>query len=384
MQWQRLLRSAAAVVGAAAVGCDSAPSLRAADPPAALAQNSSARMQRPDGAAGGVTPAGLGASPDPVRGGRVVASVRALVYGVPILEGEVTEAALGQLAGLNPASPTYESDAKKIKAAALEQLIDRELLIQDATAKLKKAGKKDVLEKVEEEADEQFQRWVKAARAGFPSDEAFKKYLLERGTSFEGQRRLRRRMFLAEQYLHSNIGRYIDRGTAHQEVYDYYRSHPEEFQRTDSVQWQDIFIDAGDQAKYPTRADAHRRAQELQARAKSMGTAEFVQLCQQYDDGLAKTKKGAEGIGTRREDISPPEAAAHLFQMRDGEVGPIVSLPAGFHVLRLVKRSHAGMAPFDDEVQKSIRDKLRNEIFARESKRFVDELKLGAHIERMP
>jgi len=72
------------------------------------------------------------------------------------------------------------------------------------------------------------------------------------------------------------------------------------------------------------------------------------------------------------------------FQLSDGQVGPIVGVPAGFHVLRVVKRTHAGLAPFDDEVQKQIKDKLRNEIYARESKRYLEELKRNAHIERMP
>jgi parvulin-like peptidyl-prolyl isomerase len=384
MQWQRLLRSAAAVVGAAAVGCDSAPSLRAADPPAAVAQPAAARLQKPDAGGKTVTQTSLSTTTDTLHGGRLVASARAIVNGAPILDDEITEAALGPLATINPASPTYDSDVKKIKAAALEQLIERELLIKEATTKLTKAGKKDVLEKVYEEADGQFERWVKQARSGFPSDEAFKKYLLEKGTSFEGQKRLRRRIFLADQYLHSNVMRYVDRGTGHREVYDYYLAHPEEFQRTDNVQWQDIFIDAGDQKKYATRADAQRKAQELQTQAKSGGTEDFVHLCHQYDDGLAKTKKGAAGIGTRREDISPPEAATVLFQLSDGQVGPIVGVPAGFHVLRVVKRTHAGLAPFDDEVQKQIKDKLRNEIYARESKRYLEELKRNAHIERMP
>jgi parvulin-like peptidyl-prolyl isomerase len=358
MQWQRLLRSAAAV-GAVAVAC--AVPLQAADPPA-------------------VTPTSLSTPTN----GRVVASVRALVNGVPILEAEVTEAALGPLGSLNPNSPSYESDVKKVKAAALEQLIDRELLLQDARTKLLRAKKGDVLEKVAEEADGQFERWAKQARAAFPNDEVFRQYLLQRGTSYEGQRRLRRRIYLAEQYLHSNVMRPIEHGTGHQELYDYYRAHPEEFQRTDNVQWQDIFIDAGDPKKYPTRADAYRKAQELQGQARAGGSEDFVRLCKENDDGLAKTKKDAAGIGTRREDISPPEVAATLFQLRDGEVGPIVSVPAGFHVLRLVKRTHAGMAPFDDDVQKAIRDKLRNEIYTRESKRFLDELKQQAHIERMP
>ena len=83
-------------------------------------------------------------------------------------------------------------------------------------------------------------------------------------------------------------------------------------------------------------------------------------------------------------ELDAPEAAAVLFQMRDGDVGPIVTVPAGFHVIRLVKRTYAGIAPFNEEVQKAIKDKLRNEYFALESKRFLDELKAGARIERFP
>jgi parvulin-like peptidyl-prolyl isomerase len=355
MQWQRLLSSAAVIAAVAA-------SVQAQDR--------------------GVTPTSLNSS----TSGRVVASVRALVNGVPILDDEIIEEAIGPLAMVNPASPTYESDVKKIKAAALEQLIERELLLQDARTKLHKAKKDDVIDKVNEEADGQFERWAKTARTAFPSDEAFRHYLISKGTSYEGQKRLRRRKYLAEQYLHSNLASKVEHGTGHQEIYEYYRSHPEEFQRIDSAQWQDIFIDAGNTAKYPTRADAHRKAQELQAQAKTGGSEDFVRLCKENDDGLARTKKDAAGIGTRREDISPPEAAAILFQLRDGDVGPIVSVPAGFHVLRLVKRTHAGIAPFDDEVQKAIRDKLRAEIMTREAKHFLDELKdpRNAHIDRMP
>ena len=380
MQWQRLLSSAAAVVGAAAVGCDSAPSLRAADPPAAVAQPAAARLQKPDAGGKTVTQTSLSTTTDTLHGGRLVASARAIVNGAPILDDEITEAALGPLATINPASPTYDSDVKKIKAAALEQLIERELLIKEATTKLTKAGKKDVLEKVYEEADGQFERWVKQARSGFPSDEAFKKYLLEKGTSFEGQKRLRRRIFLADQYLHSNVMRYVDRGTGHREVYDYYLAHPEEFQRTDNVQWQDIFIDA---SQYPSREAAYRVAEEVVARAKMGDGDDFVKLCDKYDNGLAHTKKGA-GIGTRREDVVPAEASAVLFQMRDGDVGPIVAVTTGFHAIRLVKRTHAGLAPFNEEAQKAIKEKLRNEAFALESKRYVDELKTSAHIERIP
>jgi len=384
MQWQRLLRSAAAVVGAAALGCDSAPSLHAAQSPVPLTQPDAARSQKPDAPPGVVTPTSAAAPIDPTRGGRVVASVRALVNGVPILDSELTEAALGPLSVLNPNAPDYAGEVKKIKDLMLEQLIDRELLVQDAIRKLTGIGKKNVLEEVYNDSDAQFQKWVKQASAAFKGEEEFKKYLKARGTSYEGQKRLKRRITLAEEYLRSNIMRYVERRSGHQEVYEYYKAHPEEFQRSDSVQWQDIFLDAGDTKKYPTRDAALRAAQELAARAKGLSTDDFTALCKTSDDGLAKTRKGAAGFGTKREDINPPEAAAVLFQLHDGDVGPLVPVPAGYHVPRLVKRTHAGLAPFDDEVQKAIKDKLRNEAFAQESKRFLDELKSKAVIERPP
>jgi parvulin-like peptidyl-prolyl isomerase len=376
MQWQRLLSSAAAVVGAVAVGCQSAPSLRAADP--GVPPPAATRPQKADGDARPVRPAGAVVAPDPIRGGRVVATVRAMVNGVPVFDDEVMTEAAGQLFNIRVATDEDRAQVKKIKDSVLETLIERELLCQEAKHKLEMAGKKDVLKKVEEEADEQFKLRVNRIRAKFKSDEEFNAFLKAQGTNLEEQKRIQRRMTIAQQYLQSNVMRHVDRRCRHEEVYDYYRTHPEEFQRTDSVKWQDIFLDA---SQYPSRQAAYRTAEELVRQAKAGDTDAFARLCEKYDNGLAKTRKGA-GLGTRREDVSPSEAAPVLFQMRDGDVGPIIPVPAGFHVIRLVKRTHAGLAPFDEEAQKAIKDKLRSEAFTQESKRFLDELKKTAHIER--
>ncbi len=340
MQWQRLLWSAA-VVGAVAVGCESAPALCAAEPPAA----------------GPVNPTSFRAAPDPVPGGHVVTAVRAVVNGKPIFDDEIMQAAFAQIATIHAASDEDRTaQVRKIKESVLESLIERELLVQEAEHKLKMAHKTDVLEKVKQEADEQFQLRVNRMRANFKSDEEFNAFLKAQGTNLEEQKRIQRRMTIAQQYLQSNVMRFVDHRCRHEEVYDYYRSHPEEFQRTDSVKWQDIFLDA---AQYPNRQAAYRTAEELVHQAREGGEETFARLCEKYDNGLAKTRKGM-GIGTRREDISPPKAAAVLFQMHDGDVGPIIDVPAGFHVIRLVKRTYAGVAPFDEEVQKAIKDKLRN------------------------
>jgi len=67
--------------------------------------------------------------------------------------------------------------------------------------------------------------------------------------------------------------------------------------------------------------------------------------------------------------------------MRDGEVGTVIELETGFHVIRLVKRQYAGMTPLDEKTQSQIRNKLKGEVFEREAKRIVDELRHKAQIE---
>ena len=66
--------------------------------------------------------------------------------------------------------------------------------------------------------------------------------------------------------------------------------------------------------------------------------------------------------------------------MKDGEITAL-ELANGFHVIRLVKREYAGTKPFDEKTQAQIRDKLRNEVFAREAKKIVEDLRSRATIE---
>ena len=97
-------------------------------------------------------------------------------------------------------------------------------------------------------------------------------------------------------------------------------------------------------------------------------------------DNGDSTYRGGEGLGNKRNQIKPPEAEALLFQLKDNETG-IVEIAGGYHVVRVVKREFAGKMPFDEKTQGMIRDKLRQEVIAREAKQFVNELKRQAAIE---
>src|SRR5262249_36840236 len=154
----------------------------------------------------------------------------------------------------------------------------------------------------------------------------------------------------------------------HQTFREYYDEHPDEFLVEDRVAWQDIFIDAD---RFPTREAAKARADEVTRRAR--GGEDFVNLAATYNQGVNlitgnvavefKDSQGAEikpnlaaaGLGQRRGEIQPREAEEALFNMKPGDIGPIVELATGYHIIRVAERDYAGQKPFDQKTQLEIR-----------------------------
>jgi hypothetical protein len=232
-----------------------------------------------------------------------------------------------------------------------------------------------MIKKLNEIAKQEFTKQIRLLEErAHLSHEAFLELLQKQGTTLESMERLERRKFFATEYLRSLIMPLINR-IGRNEALDYYEKHLNEFYREDSVQWQDLFIAIG--PKHPGREQAGAFANDLAERLKK---GESFKNLLQFDDGNSHYRDG-EGIGKKRGQIEPPELEKFLFNLFDGDVGPVVEMSTGFHVFRLVKRQYAGQMPFDQETQKIIITKLKNEVADRETKRILDELKRRAVIE---
>lgn len=305
---------------------------------------------------------------------RVTARILATVNGVAIIDEELREATYHQMILLTQIpEPERSVKRKEILEKELQQLIDREVILQEAMTLLK--DRPSVLDKLREAAGKEYEKRMRDVRkrAGTKTDDEFKAFLKSQGISLAGVRRQIERNFMAMEFMKNAIFSKIDR-IGRQELREYYEAHPEEFQIPDSVVWLDIFIDA---ARFPNRDAAQQFAEQLIVKAKA--GEDFEQLVKQYDNGDSSYRNG-EGFGHRRGEIKPTQAEPIVFQMKDGEIGPLITLNSGFHVIKLVKREYAGMKPFDEKTQATIRGKLQNETWERESKRVVAELKRRATI----
>jgi parvulin-like peptidyl-prolyl isomerase len=308
-------------------------------------------------------------------GSEVAARIRATVNNEPILDEEVREAIYPYLtATQNLPEPERSTRRKDAFEKELQQLIEREVALQDMFVKLKDRG--NILDKLKEAATKEFDKKLRELRrrSNVKSDEEFKLMLRAQGLTLAGVQRQVERNFMAMEYMRNRILPAIDRITQ-QQILEYYNQHPEEFRVQDSVTWQDIFIDA---SKFPQRGAARQFADQLAARARSGD--DFLKLVTQYDNGDSSYRKG-EGFGHRRGEIKPAQAEGPLFQMRDGEIGPVIELTNGYHVIKLVKREYAGLKPFDEKTQLAVRNKLQQETWDREYKRIMNDLKRHASIE---
>jgi parvulin-like peptidyl-prolyl isomerase len=257
----------------------------------------------------------------------------------------------------------------------LQRLIERELVLEEATARIKAINQPRLLQQMQQEAGKEADKRIREIKAALKitSDEELKAMLQAQGLTVAGLRRQAERSFMMMDYVRNLIFPLMQRISL-QQMREYYEDHPDEFRVEDRVKWQDLFIDV---SRFPDPQAARRHAEQVLARARA--GEDFAGLVKQFDHGDSHLRNG-DGLGHKPGEIVPPQAEAVVWSLKAGEVGPLIDVGFGFHVVRVVEREYAGRRPFDVACQADIRKKLQNLIADREYKRIVDELKQKATI----
>ncbi|MBA4065791.1 MAG: hypothetical protein C0501_19150 [Isosphaera sp.] len=307
---------------------------------------------------------------DPAAGAvpqiKVVAHVGANNH---VTDQEVIEAVrqrLPELAGLTGAARKARED--EMYAAELRRVIERELILDEMYARLKKNGKSTLIDGIKEYAGQAADQTLRTVRKAYgnPPEAEFLDILKAQGLTLEVIRRQMERQAMADEYVRSVLK---DKGRppALGEVRAYYDAHPDEFQVPDRVKWLHVFVSLQQRAP----REAHDRAEAV--RRQAAGGADFAGLSKQYDDGLAG-RAGGVGTGAERGRVQPADLEPAVWGLKPGEVSGVVETPAGYHVVKVVEREYAGVRPFDAKVQAEIREKMVRQAREAEYRRVVEEL----------
>lgn len=287
-----------------------------------------------------------------------------------ITDQEVRESVYQRLAEYRHLpGPLRTAKQNELYAAELRRIIERELLLADMHARLKKAGKLSVLEEIREFAEKNADRTLAQIRKnyGAASEEDFLAILRAQGLTLAIIRRQLTRQIMADEYARTLLkDRVHPPGFA--EIRAYYESHPEEFRTEDWVRWQHLFLSF---ARHPSESATREKAAYI--RQQALEGIDFVALIQQHDQGLA-AGNGGWGLGQKRGEIQPPDLEAIVWSLRPGEVSEVISTASGCHLIRVVDRQYAGVRPFDAKVQDEIRDKLQRKHQEQEYYRLIAEL----------
>ena len=274
----------------------------------------------------------------------------------------------------NLPGPERDAKEKEIYAAELRRIIERELILDDMYAKLKKQDRLAMVDEIKEFAGKAADHSLRSIRKGYgmTTDEEFQSMLHSQGLTQPVIRRQIERQIMADEYVRSAV-KDRARVPGFADIRTYYELHPDEFKSADKVKWLDIFISFN---KHPSQQAALAHAEQVRTQAintKYGPAADFVALVKKYDNGLA-VGNGGVGVGSKRGEIQPADVEPVVWSLKPGEVSSPIWTPTGYHIVKVAERDYAGIQTFDAKLQNQIRDKLQKQNREEEYQKLIEEL----------
>ncbi|MBW1680254.1 MAG: peptidylprolyl isomerase [Deltaproteobacteria bacterium] len=288
----------------------------------------------------------------------------ALVNGTAITRAEL-EREMGRVVqGMRRLGRALDpSRVRELEGKVLENLIDRELLFQQA-------GKKGI-----HVNDGDLAKAMKGLKKRFPKAEDFRRALARAGLTESDLKDQIRRGLTIKKLVEKE---FADRMTVTgKEAEAYYKAHAESFKRPEEVRASHILAKVAPGAPDTEKTAARKRIEEV--RKKLDQGEDFAALAKRYSQGPSSSKGGDLGYFSRGRMAKPFETAA--FAMKPGQVSDLVETRFGYHLIKVTGRRPGGTVPFA-EVKDKLVDFLRQKKLAGLLKDYVAQLKKEAQISR--
>jgi parvulin-like peptidyl-prolyl isomerase len=251
---------------------------------------------------------------------------------------------------------------KSLKREALEQLVERQLVWQEAQRRNAIAAADEV------------QAAIGELRARFPSQDAFARRLDEAGFTEKTYLDYLKQELSAQRYLALQIGAKLT--VSDQAVHEFYAGNPDKFIRPEEIGACHILIKVDAGAGAAKRAQARQRIGEILAEARK--GADFAALAKKYSEDVTAASGGDLGHFSRGRMVKAFEDAA--FALKLGEISDVVETPFGYHIIKLETRTSAGLVP-EAEVAERVRQYLLTGKRRRAAEEVIEELRSKAKIE---
>lgn len=229
---------------------------------------------------------------------------------------------------------------KALKKEALDALVDRELLWQEARRRKHVAPRKEVeaaMTRFREEIPDPARRRLDLEQAGF-TEESYAEYVRQE----------------------LSIRRLVDRDVVPRvkvsdaDVHAFYEENPRHFGEPAEVRARHVLVKSSASEDPGRREEARRRIEAVLAEAR--GGADFAELARRHSEDATAADGGDLGWFPRGRMVPAFEEAA--FALEGGGISEVVETPFGFHVIRVEERRPESRLP-EAEAADAIRAHLR-------------------------
>jgi parvulin-like peptidyl-prolyl isomerase len=314
--------------------------------------------------------AGAHAAPDAADRNRIVAVVNNDVITQAELHRALVPVYLQMQATMGPEDLAKQLDDMKKKV--LDQLIDERLMLQEARSPRPvevgkgKIGTPPVIEVTEAEVDELLQDTQKR----FSTPEEFEGALQEQNLTVEDLRLRFKDQISIQKLIAREIRSRLD--VSPSEITAYYEARKKEFVTPEAVQVAVILIRPKDNLDV---SRAYSQAKDLH-RQLGQG-ADFYDLARRFSDGFNPTMGGRIGMlekGKNRKEID-----SVLFDLRAGQISPVIKTPSGFHIF-LIESARPSRQAELSEVQDEIENRLLQEKGSVRYSNWIAKLRADSYI----
>jgi peptidyl-prolyl cis-trans isomerase SurA len=198
-------------------------------------------------------------------------------------------------------------------------------------------------------------------------DEFAKLILKETGQTFEDYKQDLRNQIMTQRVIGQEVRRNIT--VPREEVKKYYDEHATEFVRKDQLFLRELLVAA-------TRADAEKRAKDLQERAKR--GERFTELVRDNSDAVTAKDEGE--LPPYEKGMMPANLENMLWDKEKGFVTEPIKLDNGWLILRVEEHTRPGQATFE-EVENRLSDQLAAPQMETAIRKYLTELRVPAFLE---
>ena len=295
-------------------------------------------------------------------------AVRVIVNGEIITEFDIRKRSYEAFSIAAQKYPESELESKKqeIIQNAIDELIDRKILVQEA--------KKLLIEKPEkaEEIEKSVESFVKGAVDEVGSLNKFYELANKQGVNPLQKRAELKDDLLIEEIMRENVYRRVI--ITPKEIKHYYQDHIDEFSMKESMSFRHILIKF---SSYNSEEETKAAAEDLLNRSK-VGE-DFDTLAKEHSRGPHADRGGLWGFddvkGFRK------DLVASISHLKEGEVSPVIKSSLGYHIFKIEEVIQAQTLSFL-QVQDEIRNTLFREKFIKVRKEYLKKLRQSVVIKR--